>query len=158
MTVTHKDMGLPSWDIVQSWFGKEFYFGPPVEKKSNFLETKWGTIRDYSKPAPKSFWESFPSRSLPQGPSTRIDVEAFEKEVSRCKESWTWPEKKLAEVALFSLKNGASAKQKSDLPGDIMRNARSAAAAGGAFTDVLGTWLETGYVAGPFFQPPPERL
>ena len=109
---------------------------------------------DFSKPGTKEFWHSFPSRAIPEEVSTRIDVDWLEAEVKSLEDSMTVHERDMAHKAIRQLREGAPAYQIADLPGEIMKNSASITKCGAAFTETLEQWIEDGYVAGPFMEPP----
>ena len=62
----------------------------------------------------------------------------------------TWP----AKPWIYILSQGAPAYQKEPLPGVKVKNAPSIMRCTPKFTETLASWVEKGFVAGPFFEDP----
>ncbi len=86
-------MGLPEdWLIIEDWLcgqnRNHTWAIAPLEAKA----LKWPDIpllSDYSVPADADFWKKFPSRDLPKGPETKINVERLCEKVHKWKNSMT---------------------------------------------------------------------
>jgi len=155
--VTRQSLGLPdSWNTVENWFKKPFFFGQPLSTNAarKATDPRWAHITDFSKPAPTSFWKNFPSRPLPKGPTTKVDIAELKKELNRVQHLLTVHEIEHGKTTLTNLREGAPAHQIRQLRGGNFSNAPSVNNAGPEFTEVLATWLEKEVVAGPFKSPP----
>ena len=152
-TVTRSSLGLPDdWDTVEDWCKKPFQFGFPISQHQERKDSKWASL-DCSKKAPKEFWEKFPSRPLPQQPTTRVNVPELKTAINMAAGQWTVHQKEAAARVVKNLVEGAPAYQQKQLKGGLMRNAPSAIQHGAAFTDTLEKWIKDGFVAGPFLSP-----
>jgi hypothetical protein len=60
-------------------------------------------LASYVTPAPRSFWENFPSH-YPTKTISGIKVEKLEKLISKCWDSWSVPQKQTAKKAIKRLK------------------------------------------------------
>ena len=134
--VNRNDLGLPAnWDTVENWCRKPFRFGPPVETKAR-KPTSFDHV-DFSKPGTKEFWQEFPSRELPDKPTTKINVTRLEELIAEWDSHMTIHETDMAQKALRILKDGAPAYQKSELPGITVKNAPSIMKCAPEFTETL---------------------
>jgi hypothetical protein len=113
----------------------------------------WG-LTDYVAEPPKGFWDSFPSRKLPTKPSTRINVPVLKKMSSISGKQWTMHQKAGAYRTISALEEGAPAYQSRYLRPMLLSNAPSVLEFGNIFTSTLQEWIEKGFVAGPFVNPP----
>ena len=66
----------------------------------------------------------------------------------------TRAERKRANKIFKDLQVGADAYQRSELPPITSRNAKTAYEHGALLTDTIATWVNKGFVAGPFDTPP----
>jgi hypothetical protein len=122
-----------------------------ILKKNNVKD--WG-ITNFGSVASPRFWKDFPRRPMPVRPETKISTTLLARKIATVRNQWSIHKIRTAEAALGSLTEGASAYQKSELPGDILKNAPSIEKHGNSFTTTLQEWIEKGFVAGPFFSPP----
>jgi hypothetical protein len=109
---------------------------------------------EQGKKLPDTFWKNFPTREMLRNPSTRVDIKALEALINKHKHDWSAEEKLKAELAVKSLKEGAPAHQKTDLPAAKMHNAPSAYEHAAKLTEAVKNWVAGGVVAGPFKTPP----
>ena len=152
--MTRKLLGLPTdWNVVQKWYKKPFQFGYPMTSSSEKKESKYNDL-DFSKKADKDFWDKFPSRKLPDKPTTKVKIDKLEKAVEAAAGKMTIHQRANAQRAIQNLKTGAPAYQLKPLPGANMRNASSTTKHGPMFTETLEKMIVEGYVAGPFNAPP----
>ena len=152
--VTREEMGLPrNWEEIAIWYEKPFQFGfpdmPPFKKK----RTKWDGV-DFGKRATASFWNEFKKQDLPSQPTTSIKIPVLEGLSKKVGGRLTIHQKEGVAETIKNLTEGAPSHQLTELKGGFMRNASSASEHGATFTEVLATWLEKGFVAGPFITPP----
>jgi hypothetical protein len=125
-----------------------------MEKSITIKNVEVPRLESYSESPNNRFWEKFPKRKLPQKPATRINVKNLEISVRKVKDKLTKSELKRAHKVIKDLKKGAEAYQKSELPALIVQNDKSAVINGQIMTDTIATWVNKGFVAGPFDTPP----
>ena len=155
--MTRKDLGLPDrWETVENWCRKPFRFGPPIDVKEK-KPTSFDHV-DFSRPGTEEFWREFPSRELPDRPTTRINVTRLEELINEWDSHMTIHERDMAQKALKDLKEGAPAYQMSELPGISVKNAPSIMKCAPEFTETLKKWVEAGYAAGPFREMPLQNM
>ena len=155
--MTRKDLGLPDrWETVENWCRKPFRFGPPIDVKER-KPTSFDHV-DFSRPGTEEFWREFPSRELPDRPTTRINVTRLEELINEWDSHMTIHERDMAQKALKYLKEGAPAYQMSELPGISVKNAPSIMKCAPEFTETLKKWVEAGYAAGPFREMPLQNM
>ena len=153
MTVTRKELGLPyDWRVVENWCRKPFTFGLPTETKPK-KKTRFDHV-DFHGSADPGFWETFPSRELPEKPTTAINVVRFAELIHQARPKMTIHEWDGAKKSLDILSHGAPAYQLVALPGAKVKNAPSIMKCAAEFTETLEAWVEKGYVSGPFFTDP----
>jgi len=151
-------LGLPAkWAVVAAWL---VVTSPPhilEEADTTNFKKKCAEIpvlKNYSsKPAP-TFWSNFPFFSPDNNAQRKIDLAEFEKLVTECWPHWNNRQKRTAEKALKTQKEGAFTKLKTKLPGLTCNNAASAIKFGELMTDTIGYWVQNKMVAGPFKAPP----
>jgi hypothetical protein len=148
-------LGLPGdWCKVESWLSGAVVVEPVPETCIPKIGKKdWG-LTDYVGEPPKGFWDSFPSRQLPRRPCTRINVPVLKKLCSSSNKQWTVHQAKGAERTITALENGAPAYQSRYLRPMLLSNAPSVLEYGNIFTTTLSEWIDKGFVAGPFLNPP----
>jgi len=156
-----KKLGIkPSWGTTQNWIRGSFLPLLPVIAASVFVP-KWPEIpvlADYRREPPEEFWQKFPSADLPNFPESRIRVAKLKSRVKDFSSEMTVHQIRRADKACRDLIVGASACQKSELPGLIVPNCSSAYENGRMLTDKIATWIENGFVAGPFVKEPLDRM
>ena len=111
-------------------------------------------LENYDTVPDPEFWDKFPSRQLNRRPRTKINVKNLRKLVDEAGDSLSKTEKRRANRAIKDLTFGAEAYQKVELPPVETKNAKSAFTHGILLTDKIATWIEDGFVAGPFVCPP----
>jgi hypothetical protein len=151
-------LGLPAdWNVVESWLMSHESPPYPKERGSSQAEKKWPSIQkldNYDKPAPDSFWNSFPFNPVPRGVTKRVNEVELSKLLNSVKGQLTSNQFKRGEVLIKDLSVGANAYQKRQLPPIRVPNADSAFEHGEMLTDKLATWVDSGIVCGPFRNPP----
>ena len=115
-------------------------------------------LDNYANVPPESFWLSFPSRPIPSTAVCSVNVNNLESMVPSLKDKLTVCEFERATKCIENLKFGASAYQKQPLPSCLCDNAKSAVVNGRNVTDVVGSWIKKGFVAGPFDSPPLDKF
>ena len=105
--VTRASLGLPEdWETVEDWCKKLFQFGFPISSHQRKKDSKWANL-DYSKKAPKEFWDKFPSRPLPQQPTTRVKVSKLKAAIDKAAGQWTVHQVEVAARTVKNLEEGA---------------------------------------------------
>jgi hypothetical protein len=146
-------MGAPKdWSVLDIWLagGRVPYASEKKEKEAELSWPEIPTLADYRICPGENFWENFPKRDLPLAPTTAINKPDLRKMLEESKSMLTTHQYRHGLRCLLDLKIGASAAQKCELPPITVRNADSAFEHGKLLTDKLATWIETGFVAGPF--------
>ncbi len=150
--------GVPEdWYTVEVWLDDSKTPLYPDAEVPELLERKFKNIPlldDYSIIPEADFWVNFPSRALPTKACTRINSRNLEKLIEEHKPDMTNTELNRANKIVQDLKNGAEAYQRVELPPITVQNTRSALEHGALITDKLASWIEEGFVAGPFDCPP----
>jgi hypothetical protein len=111
-------------------------------------------LKSYSFPPDSSFWKIFPHRSLPENPTTPINIQGLKNLTTELGNVLTLDQKVRANTLIEELSNGSPAPLSHELPPLRVPNTHSAVTFGAEFTDTVGHWIRTGYVAGPFSAPP----
>jgi len=154
-------MGIKvSWETTDKWIRGAFLPLLPVIAASVFV-AKWPEIpilQDYRKEPEESFWDSFPSAELPVYPESRIRVSELRRRVKALEPEMTVHQRKRAERACRDLIVGADACQRGPLPSLIVPNCSSAYDNGPMLTDKIATWVNCGFVAGPFKDRPLRNM
>ena len=109
---------------------------------------------EFSKPLNKEFWEKFLKNPIPEIVKSNVDVDALKNLVEDLSEKLLPSELKRAEKVIESLTNGASSCQKSNLPACEVKNSKTTETYSKEMTDTIAYWLKSGYVCGPFDEPP----
>jgi hypothetical protein len=107
-------------------------------------------LEDYNAAPGADFWVNFPYRGLPTHVTTSVNKSALRSLLHQRKNNLTRHQYRRGVRCLSDLDQGADAAQISELPPITVRNASSAAANGRLLTDKIATWVDTGFVAGPF--------
>ena len=63
-----------------------------------------------------------------------------------------------AKKVINSLKNGASSCPKEELPACYVKNTSTAELYSKEITDTIAYWVKSGYVCGPFHEPPLKKF
>jgi hypothetical protein len=156
-TLTRKDLGLPeSWKTIEDWLNDSRDVPMPGKVSPPVATLKNPDIPElprYDCRLPAEFWKSFPSNYPDSMRIGGVKIDRLKLLVRRCWSRWTLPEKHIAKKAVARLKGELPVRLKKDMPFLLEKNAKSAIEHGRAMTDVLGTWLKKGFVAGPFDRP-----
>ena len=151
-------MGIPpEWSTVEKWLDTRMPPSYRDDKDTPLSERKFKEVpllANYDVIPEASFWDNFPFRDLPARAETRINARNLEKTVDKYKNEMLQSEFKRATKVIEDLKHGANAYQKSVLPPITVQNTRSALHHGALITDKIASWVNDGYVAGPFDSPP----
>jgi len=111
-------------------------------------------LDDYDAPAPAEFWKTFPFNPLPAGPSTAVRADKLKILIKRYGGSWSQSKRRVAARAVKNLLKGAKPAMAKDLPPLDATNAGTAILNGREVTDTIADWIQKGFVAGPFDEPP----
>ena len=129
---------------------------PDVSLK-NKLKNDFPKLHNYELPPARFFWDAFPSRDVPDGPSTPIDVKAFRDSVLRCRSQFSSFHDNMARQVISDLEIGADTlTQLHLLPPVHCENPIDFAnhEVCHLLTDQIGSWVAKGYACGPFSEPP----
>jgi hypothetical protein len=150
-------LGLPDWDTVEYWMDPNTPIPDPGEYSKKIGKPKCPEIPildSYRFPPSPGFWHHFPSHPLPTAPTTPINIPVLEEIIGSVHHKMTSGQKERARTLISDLQNGVSLPLKDDLPMLRDKNSPSVLAHGQEFTDIVGSWVKSGYVAGPFIVPP----
>ena len=153
MRVSREELGLPEdWSVIEKWCRKPFRFGLPIKGKRTKC-TMYDHV-NFDEPLERNFWEKFPSRPVTEGPTTRVNVDKLAEMVDEADHLMTIHESDMAHMAVRILREGAPSLQIRQLQGAMLKNAPSINKCAASFTETLHKWIEEGFVAGPFEEPP----
>jgi len=141
---------------VARWLTATTLLSIPVINAPSYT-VKWDSIpalSDYRIDPGDSFWDSFPSRPMPKIVQSSVDHIALKKLVLKNKHKLSRHQFRRALKACKDIAEGGDAYQLSCLPPVIARNTSSAYENGRMLTDKIATWIDKGFVAGPFVAPP----
>ena len=161
MSVTRTDLGLPSdWQIVEGWLMDTPTTKDVVKSKIKVAKKcpEIPCLDRYDVDPGQDFWNKFPTGSLPNKAETGILVDELEKLVDRCQNILTMTELDRAYRSMESLREGAGACQKSQLPPVRCSNSKLTLIYGEEITDSIAVFVKKGYVAGPFDAPPLDEF
>ncbi len=152
---SRSNLGLPEdWSRIEKWvFGDILDLEVPltvstVPQKDN-LEKR--TMQ-------KTDWRCFPRKDIPQCPETRINIDRLEQMVSENKHKLLEQEILRANRAIDYLRNVAPALQKGKLSSCLVSNRLASDEARQAVLKTVGEWINKGFVAGPFKEPPLDNF
>ncbi len=162
-SVALMDLGFHDWGTLESWLKNKTVPQAAISDSRKELKLKFPDIpvlSDYSMDPGDDFWKIFPSKTLPDKPQTKIDIVELEKMVIDVSQKGLFSPTQLARAStvIDNLKKGAPSNQQGDLPGCFVANAKSTLQYGREVTDAVAYWVENGFVAGPFQQPPLLRF
>jgi hypothetical protein len=125
-------------------------------KEMSVIPTKWNlpVLPNYRGKADENFWALFPKKEIVSGPKTVVNFANLRVLVKKFESTLTCHQKRRAGKLYMDLKYGAKAYQKSELPAMHCENSKSAYEHGYVLTDKIATWIEEGFVCGPFVEPP----
>jgi len=151
-------LGLPSeWSEVQKWLEEGDDIDPPAIADQPKFQKIWErvpTLLDYRRSQGQEFWENFPTQPLPTAVYSSVNVNRLEKLCRERQGLLTRHQVRRAHKACHDLRYGAESYQRENLPPTTVPNAESMYAFGELFTDKLATWVDKGFVSGPFRTPP----
>ena len=149
--------GFPEWEVVGNWLDPAVRASYPDQErtvKCELKNTELQILDSYEGNAPDAFWEKFPKRALPKSVKSKVNVLKLRRLILKASDKMTRSERKRANKIVKDLRVGADAYQRSELPPITSRNAKSAYEHGALLTDTIATWVNKGFVAGPFDTPP----
>jgi hypothetical protein len=150
--VTREDLGLPrDWSVVASWLSRSGHISAPLEAAEPVI---LGQCEPETHIPCATYWKNFPRRNLPRCPSTRVYVKKLEQKFKETEHRMTLHDSFRGKITIRNLKEGAPSHQMEYLKPLVMPNAESTKEAGGAIKELLKGWIESEFVAGPFFSPP----
>ena len=151
-------LGLPDKKSVEDWLNPATEAEYPENEEECEIKVDHENIprlERYDTDPGAEFWSKFPRKNLPVKAETRVNKNFFEKTIRNMKQKMSKCEIKRAEKILRDLEEGAEAYQRvPELPPITVLNADSAMKYGYFLTDKIATWIEKGFVAGPFDCPP----
>jgi len=127
-----------------------------VHEEETFVSKYPGirVLKDYSKDPDPSFWSSFPKADLPHEIGSKVNKDKLKFLIEKYKSEWTEPKKKRADRLYKDLSEGGGAYQETDLPPATFPNAKSSFMHGQMLTEKIASFIEEGFVKGPFVAAP----
>jgi hypothetical protein len=116
------------------------------------------SLKSYAISPNKSFWEIFPSKSLPVIAETNVSGDALLNLIDAKRDLLTNVQIQRGMKTVNFVKEGADCCQLDPLPACMQKNASSAIEYGEAVTDTIATWIKEGFAAGPFDTPPVDKF
>lgn len=151
-------MGLPlNWARVKSWLHFRSNISIAATSKTTEMKKKCPEVKvlsDYSVNPDPEYWKNFPFKNLPKAPTTCINVQALKEKIGKVDCKMTWAQKNRAKNCVNSLLEGGDSGQKINLPACFQKNTPSTVVHGEMVADTVASWIKSGFVAGPFDQPP----
>jgi hypothetical protein len=137
-------LGLPvSWKEVEEWLGPSRDVVAELPKQPARWEKKnpeIPTLESYAENPPAHFWSKFP-KNYPDSLRKQVDIVKLRMYVDICKNTWTLPQRRIAEQAIRQLEGKINAPLGKKLGGLFEKNAPSALENGEFMTDVLAGWV-----------------
>ena len=146
---------MTSW---LSFSGPSVKIQEDVPKMKDLLHKDIPVLDDYSKKPLHTYWTNFPFKELPEKPCTKINTEKLAYLLNKRRHLMTMCEWERGVKALKYLQEGAPSHQMVDLPAIACENSASATEYGAILSDTIATWIEEGFVAGPFIFPPLKKF
>jgi hypothetical protein len=106
----------------------------------------------------KTDWRCFPRKDISQRPETRINIDRLEQLVSENEHKLLEQEILRSKRAISYLRNGAPALQIGRLSSCLVSNRLASDEARQAVLKTVGEWINKGFVAGPFKEPPLDNF
>jgi hypothetical protein len=142
---------------MERWFVFEPVF-PDAVVNNKAVKTKnlvkMPPLPRYDLSPEEKFWQIFPKNDLPSETSCSVNLEVLQRMIDQNINVLSKASLERAKTTLENLRKGASACQKSKLPGCFVKNADSTVNFGEEVTNTIATWTKNGFVAGPFGTPP----
>ena len=160
--ITREDLGLPLlWATVAFWLSScKISTKSPPDQNTTFNKKcpELRKLKNYRNQPPAPFWKRFPRFRAEKKAHSKIRFKVLKRLVQKCWFTWNKHQRKIAKIALTTLKNGASTFLKQTLPKLNSHNAKSAFIYGEMLTDTVAHWVKSKMVAGPFKNPPLENF
>jgi hypothetical protein len=146
-------LGLPAdWRIIEDWLSASDL---PTATKA----TAQSSAASKKSPENQVFsWDTYPSKGIPSAPETAINIELLEKLVEKNADKLLEQELRRAYRTIDYLKYGAPAHQKRALKSCLVSNKIPTGEANSAILNTVADWINAGFVAGPFRQPPLDNF
>jgi len=141
------------WALTRKWLFSKNPISAPSKKQPNELKQTCSDLillDSYRGAAPVEFWSKFPFAPIPSETRTRINRQALENLIDKWSPSWSHSKRVRSQKLMNDLWHGGSAYQSEILPPITVKNAESAFMHGALLTEKIASWVESGYVAGPF--------
>jgi len=150
-------LGLPpQWDTVSSWLSHDRSIHCEEPSVPILLDpvSNLPKLDSYKGSFPAKFWANFPSSPLPARPSSKINCDALSHLIKSRSSLLRSAEVSRAARALDFLRNGAPSYLKHSLPTVVCKNNEQVYEHGHHLSATLASWVEKGFLAGPFTSPP----
>jgi hypothetical protein len=149
------DLGLPlQWSQIEGWLCCTENIWS-LDMVNNTVNTGSSEDATHQKTVD---WDSFLTRPIPKEALSRINVENLEKLVAKYEKKLLESEVSRAKRVISYLRNGAPAHQKQQLGSCYVENRLTAGSSYPALLKVMEDWLEKGFIAGPFKEPPLDHF
>jgi hypothetical protein len=147
-------MGLPAeWEIIESWLTN----GALPKSRDTVSDSK--TVANNVITGNSDVgWDTFPSKEIPSKPETRIDIKKLKILVDANEKSLLDHEVRRARRVIAYLEGGAPAHQLGQLKSCLVGNKIPSSEANSAVLETVANWINEGFVAGPFKQPPLDNF
>jgi hypothetical protein len=151
-------MGIPqNWNTVKSWLDGKIQLQRNVQNEEPVIEKKFPKIpklSDYNIDPSEDFWNYFPKRDLPNAIESAVNHSRIRFYLTAAKPFLTVHQWKRGIRLVDELENGAPSFQLSELPPVTVPNNQTALKYGEHLTDKIASWVDSGFVVGPFSCPP----
>ena len=152
------DFGLPlDWSATESWLNSAAAHPAhpiPAAKEWSKKVPEILSLTKYSSNPDSSFWDNWPTRQIPDGPQTKINIDLLNSMFLDFLPVLPGQVIPWGKKVLKSVLEGAQAHQVEHLPPVICPNNKSLIEAGERVTDELASGIKKGFIAGPFSKPP----
>ena len=145
------------WTTVMFWLLSTAPVAVPTEptvKARPRLYPEIPILDKYGLQTPDNFWNHFPKNRIPLLPTTAINIAILEQIIEGNKHRLLPSELKRAYKSVNYLKHGGPAFQHKILGPCISKNPNVTLIHGTCVTDTIASWIDKGFVAGPFDTPP----
>jgi hypothetical protein len=148
-TASRAELGLPeNWLRVELWL-----YSKKIESLKIESSSVGGEKRTEMEGIPVN-WDALGKKEIPLKPETRIKIEKLEELVNQHESQLLQNEVLRAKRVIEYLKTGAPAHQKRSLGSCLVENKIPGEKGTAAVLKTVKEWIEKGFVAGPFKEPP----
>jgi hypothetical protein len=151
-------MGIPKlWAASKQWFTAKSMVTRQKSECKLAIDKKYvkiPSVQDYSKTQSDEFWEFFPKRTMPSAIFSQVNASKVRIHMLAAKPFLSSHQWKRGIRLIEALEKGAPAFQKIPLPPVTVPNTPSAIKYGEYLTDKIASWVDAGFVVGPFNCPP----